>query len=40
VEEYNAQIWTDLGFVVVEIGDLTDFAADNGSPHCLFKPLS
>jgi hypothetical protein len=40
VEEYNAQIWTDLGFVVVEIGDFTDFAADNGSPHCLFKPLS
>ena len=38
-ELHNADIWRGLGFQVVELGDFTDFAADNGSPHCLFKPL-
>ena len=38
-ECHNAEIWRGLGFEVIELGDFTDFAADNGSPHCLFKPL-
>ena len=38
-ERHNAEIWRGLGFNVVELGDFTDFASDNGSPHCLFKLL-